>query len=75
MKGPMNTVALLDYIGMETEKKSNFFNSERLGLRVWQKKFNCRLNKYLLLETLQVSTNYGRRAFAQFWYALPLETN
>ena len=32
MKGPQNTVALPDYIGMETEKKSNYFKPERLDL-------------------------------------------
>ena len=52
--------------------------SANLSQKLKYKKFNCRPNDYLLLETMQVSTKYGRRTFAyagpRLWNALPLET-
>ena len=52
--------------------------SANLSQKLKHKKFNCRPNDYLLLETMKVSTKYGRRTFAyagpRFWNALPLET-
>ena len=52
--------------------------SENLNQKLKYKKFNCRPEDYLLLETNKVSTKYGRRTFAyagpRLWNALPLKT-
>lgn len=52
--------------------------SENLNRKLKYKKFNCRPEDYLLLETNKVSTKYGRRTFAyagpRLWNALPLKT-
>ena len=51
--------------------------SANLSQKLKYKKFNCRPDDYLQLETIRVSTKYGRRTFAyagpRFWNALPLE--
>ena len=52
--------------------------SANLSRNLKYKKFNCRPNDYLLLETTKVSSKYGRRTFAfagpRLWNALPLRT-
>ena len=52
--------------------------SANLSKKLKCKKFNCRPNDYLQLETLRASTKYGQRTFAyvgpRFWNALPLQT-
>ena len=52
--------------------------SNNLSQKLKYKKFMCRPEDYLQLETTKVSTKYGRRTFAyagpRLWNALPLKT-